>query len=107
MQEPTPVQRGYRAQEPHHQAAGDEDSPRGWLRAGEALSATMLAAVHDGLSVSPMTEVAEVGGTREVLRGLLSGVGYPFLVPRIGVAEPSVGVPSTPRRPPADVIDVD
>jgi hypothetical protein len=52
-------------------------------------------------------DVAEVGGTREVLRGLLSGVGYPFLMLRISVAEPSVGVPSTPRRPPADVIDID
>ena len=87
--------------------AGDEDSPRSWLRAGEALSAVLLGAVHDGLSVSPMSDVTEVGGTREVLRGLLSGIGYPFLVLRIGMAEPTVGVPSTPRRSPADAIDVD
>jgi hypothetical protein len=87
--------------------AGDEDNPLSWLRAGEALSAAMLAAVHDGLSVSPMSDVTEVGGTREVVRGMLSGIGYPFLVLRVGVAEPSVGVPSTPRRTAADAIDVD
>jgi hypothetical protein len=87
--------------------AGDDDSPRGWLRAGEALSAALLAAVHEGLSVSPMSDVTEVGGTREILRGLLSGIGYPFLVLRVGVAEPTVGVPSTPRRSPSDAIDAD
>jgi len=67
----------------------------------------MLGAVHNGLSVAPMSDVAEVGGTRELVRGLLSGIGYPFLVLRIGVAEPSVGVPSTPRRAASDAIDVD
>jgi hypothetical protein len=87
--------------------AGDEDTPRGWLHAGEALSAAMLAAVHDGLSMSPMSDVTEVGGTREVLRGLLSGIGYPFLVLRIGMAEPSAGVPATPRRTASDAIDED
>jgi nitroreductase len=87
--------------------ADDDDSPRGWLRAGEALSAALLAAVHNGLSVSPMSDVTEIGGTREVLRGMLSGIGYPFLVLRVGMAEPTVGVPSTPRRNPADAIDAD
>jgi hypothetical protein len=70
------------------------------------LSAAMLAAVQEGLAVSPMSDVTEVGGTRELLRGLLSAIGYPFLVLRIGAAEPTVGVPSTPRRRPADAIDV-
>jgi hypothetical protein len=48
-----------------------------------------------------------VGGTREILHGLLSGIGYPLLVLRIGVAEPTTGVPATPRRDAAEVIDVD
>jgi hypothetical protein len=87
--------------------AGDEDTPRAWLRAGEALSAVLLTAVEQDLAVSPMSDVTEVGGTRELLRGMLSGIGYPYLVLRIGVAEPSSGVPATPRRDPAEVIEVD
>ncbi len=87
--------------------AGDGDDPRSWLRGGEALSAVLLAAVHEGLSVSPMSDVAEVVGTRELLHGVLSGIGYPYLALRIGVSEPTTGVPATPRRPAADVIEVD
>jgi hypothetical protein len=87
--------------------AGDEDRPLAWLRAGEAVSAVLLTAVGEGVSVSPMSDVAEVAGTRELLRGMLSGIGYPFLVLRIGVAEPTTGVPATPRRDAADVIDID
>jgi nitroreductase len=91
--------------------SGDGDNPQSWLRGGEALSAVLLAAVHEGLSVSPMSDVAEVGATREVLRGALHGIGYPYLALRIGtlrigVSEPTSGVPATPRRPASDVIDV-
>jgi nitroreductase len=87
--------------------AGDHDTPRGWLQAGEALSAVLLTAVSDGLSVSPMSDVVEVAGTRETLRSLLSGLGYPFLVLRIGVAQPTTCVPPTPRRDPTDAMDLD
>ena len=87
--------------------AGDSDEPVAWLRAGEALSAVLLTAVSADLDVSPMSDVAEVPATRALLRGLLAGIGYPFLVLRIGVAEQSAGVPATPRRGAADAIDVD
>jgi len=87
--------------------SGDSDDPLAWLRAGEALSAVLLTAVEQDLAVSPMSDVAEVPGTRALLRGLLAGIGYPFLVLRIGVVEPTTGVPATPRRSPADAIDVD
>jgi len=87
--------------------AGDSDEPVAWLRAGEALSAVLLTAVSADLAVSPMSDVAEVPATRALLRGLLAGIGYPFLVLRIGVAEQSAGVPATPRRGAADAIDVD
>jgi hypothetical protein len=87
--------------------AGDADERAAWLRAGEALSAVLLAAVDEGLSVSPMSDVAEVPGTRAVLRDVLAGIGYPFLVLRVGVAEPTGAVPPTPRRDPGDAIEVD
>jgi hypothetical protein len=87
--------------------AGDGDEPAAWLRAGEALSAVLLEAVEAGLSVSPMSDVAEVTATRTLLRELLSGIGYPYLVLRVGVAEPVTGVPPTPRRDPGDAITTD
>jgi hypothetical protein len=87
--------------------AGDTDEPAGWLRAGESLSAILLAAVGEGLSVSPMSEVAEVPGTRALLRGVLAGIGYQFLVLRMGLADPASAVPPTPRREPGDAIDID
>ncbi len=87
--------------------AGDNDDPGGWLRAGEAMSAVLLNAVENGLAVSPMSDVAEVPGSRAMLRGLLSGIGHPFLVLRIGVAEPAGPVPPTPRRSPKEAIQID
>jgi hypothetical protein len=87
--------------------AGDADDPAAWLRAGEALSAVLLTAVAEDLAVSPMSDVMEVGGSRAAVRNLLSGIGYPYLVLRIGTAEPVSGVPASPRRDPKDVIDIE
>jgi nitroreductase len=87
--------------------AGEADDRLEWLRAGEALSAVWLTAVSEGLSVSPMSDVAEVPSTRALLRGVLAGIGYPFLVLRIGNAEPARGMPQAPRRDPAEAITID
>jgi hypothetical protein len=87
--------------------AADSDDPAAWLRAGEALSAVLLTAVGEGVSVSPMSDVAEVPGTRALLRGILAGIGYPFLVLRIGVAEAvATAAPASPRRDPGDAIEI-
>jgi nitroreductase len=87
--------------------AGEADDRLEWLRAGEALSAVWLTAVTEGLSVSPMSDVAEVPSTRALLRGVLAGIGYPFIVLRVGKAEPASGAPQAPRRDPAEAITVD
>jgi nitroreductase len=87
--------------------AGESDDRLEWLRAGEALSAVWLTAVTEGLSVSPMSDVAEVPSTRALLRGVLAGIGYPFMVLRVGSAEPVSGVPQAPRRDPGEAITVD
>jgi nitroreductase len=87
---------------------GSGDEPVDWLRAGEAMSAGWLAATELGMSVLPFSAVIEVPGTREALRGLLSSVGYPYLVLRLGFPDPDhAGPPHTPRLPAEQVIEVE
>lgn len=84
---------------------GDEDMPLGWLRAGEALSATWLAATALGISVLPMSATVELAATRATLRRLLSGVGEPYLVVRLGHADPDRAcAPYVPRLPAEQLI---
>ncbi|WP_432051033.1 Acg family FMN-binding oxidoreductase [Verrucosispora sp. NA02020] len=85
---------------------GDEDEPVDWLRAGEALSAAWLTATRLGVSVVPLSGVVEVPATRQVLRGVLAGLGHPYLVLRLGVADPAhAGPPHTQRLDRAQVVD--
>ncbi|ATO17778.1 nitroreductase [Micromonospora sp. WMMA2032] len=85
---------------------GAEDEPLSWLRAGEALSAAWLAATRHGVSLVPLSGVVEVDGTREVLRQMLAGLGFPYLSMRLGVADPThAGPPHTPRLEAAQTVD--
>jgi nitroreductase len=85
---------------------GEDDEPESWLRAGEALSAAWLTATELGVSVVPLSGVIEVPGTRQTLRGMLAGLGYPYLVLRLGRADPEhAGPPRTPRLPATQLID--
>jgi nitroreductase len=87
---------------------GSGDGPADWLRAGEALSAAWLTAQQLGLSVLPFSAVIEVPATRETLRRLLAGVGYPYLVLRLGTADPGLSAaPKTPRLPAKQTLEVD
>jgi nitroreductase len=81
---------------------GDEDAPGAWLRAGQALSAGWLTANERGVSVLPLSAPVEVPGTRHALRRLLSGLGYPYLVVRLGKADPAHHGPSAVPRLPSD-----
>jgi nitroreductase len=86
---------------------GDEDTPLAWLRAGQALSAVWLHAVERDLSVLPLSATTEVPATRQTLRRLLADLGEPFLVLRLGVADPDhAGPPHTPRLPESETITV-
>lgn len=86
---------------------GPSDEPIDWLRAGEAMSAAWLAATERGLSVLPFSAVIEVPVTRESLRRLLSFVGYPYLVLRLGLPDPDhTAPPHTPRLPSEQVIEI-
>lgn len=86
---------------------GDDDEPSSWLRAGEALSAAWLTAETLGVSVLPLSVAIEVAGTRQILRRLLSGLGHPYLVLRLGIADPDQpGPPRTPRTSPAGLVEI-
>jgi hypothetical protein len=83
-----------------------EDDGPSWLRCGESLSALWLLVVHHGLSLLPLSEVAEVPATRERLRQeVLDGRGYPQLLVRLGWQEITrTALPRTPRRPVEEVL---
>lgn len=85
---------------------GPDDEPASWLRAGEALSSCWLVATQRGVSMLPLSGAIEVPATRATLRRLLAGIGQPYLVLRLGLADPEhAGPPHTPRMPAAQVVD--
>jgi nitroreductase len=84
----------------------DADEPRDWLTAGEALSAVLLTATADGLATSMMSDLIEVESARETLRTMLSGIGHPMIVLRVGYPRPDAPPPAeSPRRPAESVIE--
>jgi hypothetical protein len=79
---------------------GYGDQRLDWLHAGEALSAAWLTATELGVTVLPLSAPIEVAGTRETLRRLIADLGHPYLVLRLGTANPSdAEPPHTPRLP--------
>ncbi len=86
-----------------------EDDRPSWLRAGETLSALWLATVQQGLSLLPLSQVAEVPQTREELRrDVLDGDGWPQLLVRLGWQEITrENLPRTRRRPVEEVLRLD
>lgn len=85
---------------------GDDDEPQSWFRAGEALSAAWLTATRLGASVLPLSAAVEVLTTRTALRRLISDMGWPYLVLRLGAADPDHAGPAhTPRLPAGQIVD--
>jgi nitroreductase len=81
----------------------DGDEPLDWLCAGEALSALLLTATASGLATAPISDVTETTLTRERMRRMLAGIGYPQIAVRVGHA-PAGSLPSSPRRHLRDVV---
>lgn len=83
------------------------DDWRSWLRAGEALSAVLLTATAAGLASCTLSQIAEAGVPRDVVRSaVLGGVGEPQLLVRLGwpVTSEFPG-PHSPRRPVSELLD--
>lgn len=83
----------------------NDDSPLARLRAGEATSLVLLTATSFGLASCPVSEPLEIAETREAVRTEVFGdSAVPQMLLRIGWAPVNADpLPSTPRRPFADV----
>jgi hypothetical protein len=86
---------------------GTGDAPGDLLRGGEAMSALLLQATAEGVSSAPISEAVEIAWPRMLLRRLLSGIGEPYLIVRLGYADAAESLPATPRRTAAEVIQVE
>ncbi len=83
------------------------DGPLDRLRAGEALSAVLLAATRAGLASTPLSQAVEVAESRDTLRRVLGLPEHPQLLVRIGwPASSATPLPDTPRRDLATVLVV-
>jgi len=85
---------------------GRSDEPIDVLRGGEAVSALLLKATAEGLATAPLSDSIEVEWPRHLLRGLLADLGEPYLVVRLGYRASTDPLPPTPRRDPAEVIEI-
>lgn len=86
---------------------GTGDEPADWLRAGEALNAVWLSATEHGAALLPLSSPVEVPFTRRELGRIIGGVGYPYLVVRLGTLEADHHGPErTPRLPVDQIVDV-
>jgi nitroreductase len=84
-----------------------QDTAPARLRAGEAVSAVLLAATRAGLATTPFSQAVEVDRSRQRLQyEVLGGVPEtPQLVVRVGwPATGAAPLPPTPRRPLATVL---
>ena len=64
-------------------------------------------ATAEGLSTAPLSETVEIAWPRYLLRQLLSDVGEPFVVVRLGYVNADKLLPATPRRPASETITFD
>ena len=84
----------------------DDDSPRSWLQAGQALGAVLLQAAHEGVMAQPLAQATDLPGSRQRLGAALGLVGTPQLALRLGypTGAAAPGVATTSRRAVADVL---
>jgi hypothetical protein len=84
-----------------------EDSRSDALHCGETLSTVLLECTMAGLGTCPLTHLIEVDECRDIVRGLIDGLGQPQVLIRVGVAPPmEVVPPPTPRHPLEDVLQI-
>jgi nitroreductase len=81
----------------------EEDQEYDWIRAGQALAAILLSAATEGAFALLHSRVTEIPGLRGELRRELVTAAHPQILMRFGYADQTQ---ATPRRAPADVIDL-
>ena len=86
---------------------GTTDRPVDLLCGGEAMSALLLGATAEGLATAPISEAVEMAWPRHLLARLLSGIGDPYLIVRLGYLESDEVLPASPRRAAAEVIRIE
>lgn len=77
-----------------------DDTPAGWLAAGQALQRVLLTATVYGIAVQPMTQALEVPEFRRYLTGP-AGRWHAQMILRLGYGHP---VAAGPRRPLRDFV---
>jgi nitroreductase len=101
-----PINDGHDAAAQYAILYGLDDDPGTWLRGGEALSALWLAATEHAIAVLPLSAAAESPATRQRLRGVLAGIGYPCIAIRLGIADDQqASPPRTPRMPVSETVE--
>lgn len=73
----------------------DEDHPKAWLQAGQAMESVLLHAQANGVGSSMLNQPIEVVELRPQLGELFGRAGYPQVLLRLGYGPE---VPPTPRR---------
>lgn len=74
---------------------------------GEALSAVLLECTMAGLATCPLTHITELEDSRRVIRELTGRAAMPQVLIRVGTAPETDSLPpATPRRPPAEVLEI-
>lgn len=68
---------------------GAGDGPADWLRAGQALSAVWLTAVHAEISVVPSSAVVQLPGSREAMHAILAPTPTPVPYLALRLTSPS------------------
>lgn len=86
---------------------GTGDDPADLLSGGEAMSALLLRATAEGVSTAPISEAVEIAWPRRLLRRLLSDIGEPYLVVRLGYVDSAEVLPVSPRREARETIQID
>ena len=85
----------------------DADGPHDHLWAGHAMMRLMVRAQALGLATCPLSQAVDFAAFRTRVQGLMGWVGYPQIMLRVGhPTSPVVELPRTPRREPANVLEV-
>jgi nitroreductase len=83
-----------------------DDNARERLRAGQAMMRLMIQAELDGIASCPLSQAVDLLSFRTELRSLMSWVGHPQIMLRLGQRPAGQPAPLTLRRPIGEVLAI-